>query len=50
VARLAGGTEITVGMASLSWIAADAVVVCKLLAHDRFLSKEPIAWRRFWSS
>jgi hypothetical protein len=46
VAPLAGGTEITVGMASLSWIAADAVIVCGLLAHDRFLSKEPIAWRR----
>lgn len=46
VAPLAGGTDITVGMASLTWIAADVMVVCGLLAHDRFLSKEPIAWCR----
>ena len=45
VAPLTGGTEITVGMASLSWIAAEVVVVGGLLAHDRFLSPEPIAWR-----
>jgi len=45
VAPLSGGTELTVGMASLSWIAADVVVVFGLLAHDRFLSQEPIAWR-----
>lgn len=44
VAPLSGGTELTVGMASLSWIAADLVVVFGLLAHDRFLSQEPIAW------
>jgi hypothetical protein len=46
VAPLAGGTELTVGVASLSWIAATAVVVAGLLAHDRFLSKASIAWRR----
>ena len=45
VAPLSGGSELTVGMASLSWIAAEAVVVGGLLAHDRFLSKSPIAWR-----
>jgi hypothetical protein len=46
VAPLTGGTELTVGMASLSWIAADVMVVVGLLAHDRFLSKEPVSWRR----
>jgi uncharacterized protein len=45
VAPLTGGTELTVGMASLSWIAADGMVVFGLLAHDRFLSRESIAWR-----
>lgn len=36
VAPLAGGSEITVGIGSLTWIAADALVVLVLLAHDRF--------------
>jgi hypothetical protein len=45
VAPSAGGTGLTVGMASLSWITAEVLVVFGLLAHDRFLSKAPIAWR-----
>lgn len=46
VAPVAGGSDITVGIGSLSWIAADLVVVCGLLAYDRFGAKAPIAWRR----
>ncbi|MBN2495449.1 MAG: CPBP family intramembrane metalloprotease [Deltaproteobacteria bacterium] len=42
VAPLAGGSEITVGMGSLTWLAAELVIVCGFLAHDRFVSKEPI--------
>jgi hypothetical protein len=37
VAPLAGGSALTVGMASLSWLAAQAVVVAGLFAVDRFL-------------
>lgn len=43
VAPLAGGTDLTVGIGSLSWIGADLLVVCGLLAHDRFVAAEPIA-------
>jgi hypothetical protein len=46
VAPLAGGSDITVGIGSLTWIAADVLVVCGLLAHDRFLAKVPLVWRR----
>lgn len=46
VAPLAGGSDLTVGIGSLSWIAADLLVVCLLLAHDRFLARESIAWGR----
>jgi membrane protease YdiL (CAAX protease family) len=46
VAPLAGGSDITVGIASLSWIGAEVVVVCGLLVYDRFLAKEPVAWPR----
>lgn len=46
VAPIQGGTDLTVGIGSLSWTAAVAVVVCALLAHDRFVAREPIAWRR----
>jgi uncharacterized protein len=45
VAAVRGGTELTVGIGSLSWIAALLVVMCALLAHDRFVAREPIAWR-----
>jgi hypothetical protein len=45
VAPLAGGSELTVGMSSLSWIGADLLLVCALLAYDRFLAPVPIAWR-----
>jgi uncharacterized membrane protein (UPF0136 family) len=46
VAAVRGGTELTVGIGSLTWIAAQVVVMCALLAHDRFVAREPIAWRR----
>jgi hypothetical protein len=46
VAPVAGGTDLTTGIGSLSWIAAVAVVVFGLLLHDRFVAREPIAWRR----
>ncbi|MBN2574858.1 MAG: CPBP family intramembrane metalloprotease [Deltaproteobacteria bacterium] len=36
VAPLAGGTDLTVGIGSVTWIAADIVIVLGLLAHDRF--------------
>jgi hypothetical protein len=50
VAPLASGTDITIGMGtigvgSLTWTGAEAVVVCGLLAHDLLLSKEPLVWR-----
>ncbi len=44
IAPLAGGTEITVGMGSLSWLGADLVIVIAFLAYDRFLACAPIAW------
>jgi uncharacterized protein len=46
VAPLAGGSDITLGMSSLSWIAAQLVVVCGLLACDILFSKAPIVLRR----
>ena len=42
VAPLAGGTDITIGMGSLTWTGAEAVVVCGLLAYDLLLSKDPL--------
>jgi membrane protease YdiL (CAAX protease family) len=46
VAPIRGRTDLLVGIGSLSWTAAVAVVVCALLVHDRFVAREPIAWRR----
>lgn len=44
VAPLSGGTELSVGLASVTWIGAELVVVLAFLAHDRFLSHRPIVW------
>ena len=46
VAPLAGGTDLTVGIGSLSWIGACILVVFGFLLHDRFIAREPIAWPR----
>jgi membrane protease YdiL (CAAX protease family) len=46
VGPVRGGSDITVGIGSLSWTAAVAVVVLALLLYDRFLAREPIAWTR----
>jgi hypothetical protein len=46
VAPVRGGSDITVGVGSLSWTAAMAVVVGAFLLHDHFLAREPIAWPR----
>jgi membrane protease YdiL (CAAX protease family) len=46
VAPVRGGTDITVGIGSLSYTAALTVLVCALLAYDRFLAREPVAWRQ----
>ena len=42
VAPVAGGTPITVGVSSLSWLAASAIIAGGLLAYDRLISKNPI--------
>ena len=46
VAPAHGGSDITVGVGSLSWTAAMAVVVGWFLLHDHFVAREPIAWPR----
>jgi membrane protease YdiL (CAAX protease family) len=46
VAPLAGGSDITLGMSSLSWIAAQLVVVSSFLVCDTLFSKAPIVVRR----
>jgi uncharacterized protein len=46
IAPVRGGSDITVGVGSLSWTAAMAVVVGAFLLHDHFLSSNPIAWPR----
>jgi uncharacterized protein len=46
VGPVRGGSDITVGVGSLSWTAAVAVVVGLLLLHDHFVAREPIAWPR----
>jgi uncharacterized protein len=46
VGLVRGGSDITVGVGSLSWTAAMAVVVGAFLLHDHFLAREPIAWPR----
>jgi membrane protease YdiL (CAAX protease family) len=46
VAPLAGGSDLTVGIGSIGWIAADALIVIGLFAYDAFLAKEPIAFRK----
>jgi hypothetical protein len=46
VGPVRGGSDITVGVGSLSWTAAVAIVVCALLIHDHFVAREPIAWPR----
>jgi membrane protease YdiL (CAAX protease family) len=43
VAPVAGGSDLTVGIGSLSWIGAEVVLVAGLLAYDRFLARQPIA-------
>jgi hypothetical protein len=35
-----------VGIGSLSYTAALTILVCALLAYDRFLAREPVAWRQ----
>ncbi len=46
VAPLAGGSDVTVGIGSLSWIGANLVVLLGFLAHDRFVAEESLFWRR----
>jgi uncharacterized protein len=46
VAAVHGGSDIMVGVGSLSWTAAVAVVACAFLIHDHFFAREPIAWPR----
>jgi hypothetical protein len=46
VGLVRGGSDITVGVGSLSWTAAMAIVVSGFLLHDHFLAREPIAWPR----
>jgi hypothetical protein len=44
VAPLAGGSPLSVGIGSLSWIVADLLLATGLLLHDRFATAAPIAW------
>jgi membrane protease YdiL (CAAX protease family) len=44
VAPVRGGSDVTVGVGSLSYIAALALIVGALLVYDRFFAREPIAW------
>jgi hypothetical protein len=46
VAAVHGGSDLTVGVGSLSWIAAVAVLALAFLMHDHFIAREPIAWPR----
>jgi uncharacterized protein len=46
VGLVRGGSDITVGVGSLSWTAAMAVIVGAFLLHDHFLARDPIAWPR----
>jgi hypothetical protein len=46
LAPVRGGSDLTVGVGSLSYLAALAIIVGALLAHDRFLAPEPVAGRR----
>jgi membrane protease YdiL (CAAX protease family) len=46
VAPLAGGSDITTGIGSVTWIAADALIVLGLFAYDAFLAKAPLAFSR----
>lgn len=46
IAPVAGGNELTVGMASISWIGALLILMSGLILYDRFISPSPVMFEQ----